>query len=385
MPDGSYFTPPTKPDPAFINSGLRGRDDNTYLHELAERGAPASYIAEAVQMGARLNTLNRQKMPPLGLAILRGEAETVKALIDAGAELYFEVGKSHTGEPQYFNAAMIAALSGSREKLDIVLANGGAALVNLGGIDADGYDNGLKPLHAAIKKWKQDVIPQLVDAGAFVDETAGRGNETPLMAAIMNDSEDAVQKLVRRGASLEARNPATGDTPLIYATGNDRRFASEKLIALGADVNAANNKGRTPLMQAAAQANKQLVEKILALKPDINARDADGQTALMLAAQRGSSEVVTLLLKAGADPLLTDSFNKSARAYAASASSGYRNDYYYERTSSGHTASWILEEAEKSALQKGFEQAYDRMKSEKEAAKKPPAAKNNAPGGSPGA
>lgn len=368
-PEGFYNAPP-KPDASTVNAP-RGYDGNTYLHELCDRGAPPALIKEALAMGADINALNKQKLPPLGLAILRGETATVRALVEAGAELYFAVGKNGP-DTLNFNATYFAAAFGSREKLAAVLEKGGDAFVNCTGIDQNGYDNKLKPLHAAIGKWKAESIPLLVDAGAFVDEEAGVAKETPLMIAISSDSEDAVSKLVRRGASLEYRHSETGDTPLMHACTLDKRWTGQKLLNLGADTQAANKKGRTPLMQAAALGNSILVTEILKRSPDINARDKEGQTALMLAAARASSETVNLLLKAGADPLLTDSFNRSARAHALNSNNGgYNNNRYdsYGSSGSGHSVSWILEEAEKSALQKQFEKTYDQFK------KKPPPAK----------
>lgn len=376
-PEGNFYNAPQKPDPASINA-KRGYDDNTYLHELAERGAPASYIKEALKMGADINATNRQKMPPLALAILRGNEETVKALLDAGAGLYFETGrmKGIDGDAVLnFNATYTAAATGNKNILALVLAKGGDAYVNCPGTDSDGYDNKLKPLHVAVRKYKGEVIGQLVDAGAFVDEEAGYSKETPLMMAIVNDSEETAARLVKRGAALEYRHSVSGDTPLLYAVGLDKRWSSEKLLALGADAHAVNNKGRTPLMLAAERGSENLIKSILAQKPDVNAADKEGVTALMLAAGRGSSDLVKLLLQAGADPLLADKFNKSARHYAENSyNNGYSSRGYYGG-GSGHSASWILEEAEKSALQKEFDKTYDRMR------KKPaPPSTPNAPG-----
>ncbi len=364
-----FYNAPQKPDAASVNAP-RGYDGNTYLHELCERGAPASLIKEALAMGADINALNKQKLPPLGLAIMRGEVATVRTLAEAGAELYFPVGKNGP-DTLNFNATYFAAAFGCRDKLAVVLEKGGDAFVNCTGIDNVGFDNKLKPLHAAISKWKAESIPLLVDAGAFVNEEAGFAKETPLMLAVSNDSEDAVIKLVKRGASLEYKHSETGNTPLGYACSLDKRWTAQKLLALGADTQATNSKGRSPLMQAATLGNSLLVTEILKSTPDVNARDNEGQTALMLASARGSSETVNLLLKAGADPLLTDSFNRSARTHALNSNnSGYNTSRYDNYGGAGHSISWILEEAEKSALQKQFEKTYDQLK-RKPAAKGP--------------
>lgn len=396
MPEGNFYNAPARPDPANVNAP-RDYDANTYLHELCQRGAPAHLIREAVAMGAQINALNKNSLPPLGLAIAGGHVETARAMIEAGAELYFpvETGPRANFEGRgasFFNAVYLAADGGSREMLDLVLKKGGGAFVNCPGIGVYGYDDKWHALHIAVKRWKTDLIPLLLDAGAFVDEEAGASKETPLMLAVSNDSGEAVARLLRQGAALEHRHSASGDTPLLHACRNDKRSAGESLLKFGADAQAANNEGRTPLMLAAKQGSLKLVEEILKQNPDVNARGQNRETALMLAAEGGYSEIVTLLLKKGADPLLADAFNKSARNYADNApqrnsygrryNNGFDDGYYdeygyngrgYDGRSSSSSSSnsgsvrLILEEAEKAALQKQFEASYNKLK-------KPPAA-----------
>ncbi|HYD16841.1 MAG TPA: ankyrin repeat domain-containing protein, partial [Patescibacteria group bacterium] len=155
-------------------------------------------------------------------------------------------------------------------------------------------------------------------------------------------------KLLRRGASLEYRQSETGDTPLIYAARRDKRSTGSRLVQLGADTRAANNKGETALMLAAQSGMLKLTRDILATRPEINARNQKQETALMIAATKGQSEIATALIKAGADLLLTDAFNKTASARAAD--------------STNYSLRWSLEEAEKLALQKQFENSYKKLR-----------------------
>ena len=341
LPEGNSYNTPAKPDPVNINAP-RDYDANTYLHELCARGSSPALIREAVKMGADINKLNRQNMPPLGVAILKGYKDTVETLLDLGADMFFDTGKE-----AFFNATYLAASSGNKEKLDVILAKGGGVYVNRPGIDGEG-NGGWHALHIALKRWHDDLIPTLVEAGAFLDTEAGYNKATPLMLAISNDSEGSVTKLVTRGASLEYKQSETGNTPLLHACANGKPWVAERLLLLGADPEARNNESRNALMLAAANGNLRLVNELLKYKPDLNARAKNGETALMLAASGGNTEVVNALLKAGADPLLTDTFNKSATAYAES-----RNNY---------STRWALEEAEKLALQKQFEATYKKLK-----------------------
>jgi len=334
--------------PAVENlNAPRDQDGNTYLHELCAQGAPPALIRAAVAKGASLQSLNKQKMPPLGVAITKGSAETVACLLDLGAEVFFIAAKrARPDAPDMcFNAAYLAAVEGNADKLQAVLAKGGALHVNAPGIDADGTSQQLHALHGALRKSHVGFVEKLVEAGAFIDGPAGFENVTPLAVAIGHNNGHLVSRLVQLGAEIELRHPATGNTPLLYAAVGDKGFAGEALLKAGADPNVFNRASQTPLMLAAQAGNARLLTALLRAGARLDTKTNEGKTALMIAAEKGNVEVVTLLVKAGADPLLTDKFNKTAAALA-------------EAKNTNWTIRNVLEEAEKTALMKGFEKAY---------------------------
>ena len=346
MPEGNAFSVPAMPAVENLNAP-RDQDGNTYLHELCAQGAPPALIRAAVAKGASLQSLNKQKMPPLGVAILKGSAETVACLLDLGAEVFFVAAKRPRPDAPdvVFNAAYLAAVEGTPEKLAAVLARGGALHVNAPGIDADGSSQQLHALHGALRRSHLQFIDTLVDAGAFVDGTAGFENITPLAVAIGHNNASIVTRIVRLGAEIELRHPATGNTPLLYAATGDKGFAGEALLKAGADPNVFNRASQTPLMLAAQAGNARLLVALIRAGAKLDTKSFDGKTALMIAAEKSNVEVVTLLVKAGADPLLTDKFNKTAAALADA-----KNVNWAIRNT--------LEEAEKTALMRGFEKAY---------------------------
>lgn len=212
MAEGNFFNAPSRPDPAHLNAA-RDSDGNTYLHELCARGAPPELIREAVRLGADINKTNKQKMPPLGVALQKGTPEMVALLLDLGAECCFPVGAKNSGE--FFNAAHIAAAEGKRDKLDIVLAKGGARFLNQNAVEGDGTAHRWMPLHAALRRGHTEFIEPLVAAGAFVNEDAGFEKAAPLFVAVAANSAHAVGQLVERGANIEQRNVDSGNTPNI--------------------------------------------------------------------------------------------------------------------------------------------------------------------------
>ena len=345
MPEGNF---PIAPHPRNINAP-RDQDGNTYLHELVLLHAPVEKLREAISLGADLNALNKQNMPPLGLAILKGDASQMRDLLDLGADINFATGKmSYSNTPLVFNATYLAAFTGNAEKLDIILSKGGAAFINTPAIEPTGYDDKWTALHVALKKSHYNIVDTLLDAGAFSCAPGGPSGDTPIMLAIDNDSAHAIGKLVRAGVSLEEKHPVTGDTPLLYAASRDKRWSVSRLVQMGADTRATNNKGETALMLTAHWGATRQLNEILATRPNINARNAKQETAIMMAAARGHADVTTALIKAGADLLLADSFNKTASIHAAS--------------STNYSLRWSLEEAEKLQLQKQFEITYKKLK-----------------------
>jgi ankyrin repeat protein len=169
---------------------------------------------------------------------------------------------------------------------------------------------------------------------------------TPLMIAIDNNAASGVRKLLNAGADLELRQSDTGRTPLDYAAYRRDGVAARVLLDFGADPNAMDKTGMTPLMFAAENGDTGMTNILLDGKASIDlARGGNNkETALMKAAQKGSSDVVRALLKAGADPIMTDAFNKTALKYAEDA---------YQ-----HGTRFVLEEAEQKALQAHFETSY---------------------------
>jgi ankyrin repeat protein len=345
VPEGNF---PIAPHPRNINAP-RDQDGNTYLHELVLLRAPVEKLREAISLGADINALNKQNMPPLGLAILKGDAAQMRDLLDLGADINFATGKmSYSNTPLVFNATYIAAFTGNAEKLDIILAKGGAAFINTPGIEPTGYDDKWTALHVALKKSHLNIVDTLLDAGAFACAPGGPSGDTPMMLAIDNDSPHAIAKLLRAGVSLEEKHPATGNTPLLYAASRDKRFSVSRLLQMGADTRAVNNAGENVLMLSAWWGAVRQVNDVLATRPDINARNDKQETAVMIAAARGHAEVAQALVKAGADLLLTDNFNRTASAHAAG--------------SPNYSLRWSLEEAEKLQLQKQFETSYKKFR-----------------------
>ena len=303
-------TPPAPPDPkaARMMELLRDGDHRAFQTMLSED----SRIA-------RLNGPGGST--PLMYAVLYGDADAVRLLLDNGAD------------PNVRNEAGASALMwavDNLEKTRLLLQRG--ADVNARS------DDGRTALSIAASRFgSHAVVSILLDAGAdpSVKSPSYKGPLTPLREAAEVGDEAVVRLLIERGADVNSAGPL----PLIAALnandarcvdllipsadratlsmalaslgppfGNPAGFGNAKLIQglldHGADVNARGPGGRSILMDL-VNSDSLPVETVTTLierGADTNTRTEGGQTALDFAMQRGQTPIVDLLVQAGAKP-----------------------------------------------------------------------------------
>jgi len=256
---------------------------------------------------------------PLMYAALYGDADTVRLLLEAGAD------------PNVRNDAGATALMWAVDDLDKT------RLLLKGGADANARsDNGRTPLlSATVRVGSADVVKLLLDHGANPSVTAHsyRGPTTPLRQAADLGDASLVRTLIERDAELKksgflatisalnANSPACVDQLiksadpkamsgalllLVPPRGNPDGFGNavlvKKAIAHGADVNAKDPDDRTVLMLAAGSEYFSIdtIRLLIDQGADVNAKSASGETALDFAKRGGQAQVANLLVKAGA-------------------------------------------------------------------------------------
>ncbi|MDX2212680.1 MAG: ankyrin repeat domain-containing protein [Oculatellaceae cyanobacterium bins.114] len=243
---------------------------------------------------------------PLGAAVLKGDANTVRTLLQAGAN----PNPSAWYEPPVL---VIAARKGDVEIVQALIAAG--ANVNRG------FDE--LPLHTAAEEGHLEVVRLLLEAGADV-EGYEEDEWTALMAASFAGYLAIAQLLVERGADVNAWSQ--GETPLMLAARGAHRevyqflypLVSDEIRAIG-DRDAENemaktlkhrsrkqNKSVEKLIDAAMYGDLKKVQQLIADGVDVNAIASCNRTALSLAIQGGHIPVIQALLDAGADPNLPD-------------------------------------------------------------------------------
>ncbi len=303
-------TPPAPPDPkaARMMELLRAGDRRAFQKMLSEDPRVASL------KGPGGST-------PLMYALLYGDADVVRLLLDNGAD------------PNVRNEAGATALMWAvddLEKTRLLLRRGAD-------VNARSEDGRTALSIAASRYGSLAVVRLLLDSGAnpSVKSPSYKGTLSPLSEAAEVGDEAVVRLLIERGADVKGAGPfplfaalvandarcvdllipsadrATLSSALVYLAppfGSEAGFGNAKLIQRlldhGADVNARGPGGRSILMNLVnsdsfpVESTTTLIER----GADPNIRTEAGQTALDFASRRGRTPIVDLLVKAGANP-----------------------------------------------------------------------------------
>jgi uncharacterized protein len=299
---------------------------------------------------------------PLAIAVEKGNAKMVKALLDLGHKPDFGGIVAPLAS---------AAQAGNKQIVDLLLKHG--AKPNSRG------EEGETAVMCAAGGGHLSIVKRLIEAGANIKQK-DRGSEDALDYAVRGGSDEVIgfllpqfsktrqEKLARQAhlrsgtksqesalqvrlqEAIHRREPKgkkRGPESLIRAFENGKHDKFLKLLAEGADPNETNKEGTTilamvassysgvdllvPLINAGADPNcgelfrplrsaafrgAESVRQLLNIGADVNWTDPDGGTALMAAAAAGDDEAVDLLLKAGANPNAEDHQGHTAYWYS---------------------------------------------------------------------
>ncbi|MXZ69920.1 MAG: hypothetical protein F4Z04_00215 [Acidobacteria bacterium] len=269
-------------------------------------------LAAAAQSGAPT-----PGAPALVEAARADDAQGVKALIDAGADVNARQGDG------------AGALHWATHRDNLAIAR---LLIDAGADPNAANDLDATPLWLAAENGSAPITELLLDAGANPDLTLAMG-ETPLMIAARSGAAETVALLLDAGASPNAAEREREQTALMWAAAQGHADVAQLLLDAGADLtarsrvwdqleNTAGNTntsgnfrmshgGSTPLLFAARGGDVETARVLIEAGADPNETAAAGTSALVIAAHSGHGPLGIFLLEQGADP------NAAAAGYTA--------------------------------------------------------------------
>ena len=249
--------------------------------------------------------------PPLIAAVRGGDAATVRALLNARADVNARQGDGGT------------ALHWAAHLDNLEIAN---VLIRAGARAGAADDTGTTPLYLACTNRSTAMVGALLAAGADPNATLLNG-ETALMTCSRTGDAVAVEALLARGADANRKEPFHDQTALMWAAAQKHPDVVAALIKAGADVRARSRSytqtvtsevtqragreelnytfprgGSTPLLFAARSGDVESARLLLQAGAIVNDALPNGMTALIEAAHSGQESVGMLLLDKGAEP-----------------------------------------------------------------------------------
>lgn len=286
------------------------------LFDAAERGATPK-VKALLDKGVSAKVQAPNGLTPLILASMMNHPDTVKLLLDRGADVNAAL---RPGGYIGGSTPLIMAASGFTN----ILAGAKTPPAPPG---YEGHEIEFMKKHPGlVKKWEAQtdtwskgygvIVGMLTARGADVNAQT-TGGMTAIAAAATSGDLETVKLLLDKGARLDLPTynrayrsgkpleSTSGYEALTGATSMDQHSPEliKLLLAHGAKPNAVSSNDLTPLGRAAQGGDAQVVQLLLDAGADVNSYDGFGRTALMLAQRNKHADVVALLDKAGAKSL----------------------------------------------------------------------------------
>jgi len=314
-PNNQWFLSSPRKNAAVIRRLPLSRDDLVYL---AERNLPVNrycltpeerqkhflskltdeqYEKRGCSQFAFINKTNNSDSTPLISSIYNNEINTIKSLINAGANINLTSSRGWT-------PLMVAVNQGRTEIVRLLLSEGADQLT------PSTKHGGWSVLHmtANLSNKGGDILQAkiaeiLIQSGSRVNAET-KGGDTTLSLAVRNNRPHVIDVLLKYGANINHQDQI--GTPLKTAVYNGNLNIVKKLLRAGADVN-------LPYLRSSAlhtiveeskggdELQAKIAKALVEAGASLHSLNHDGEMALLLAVQNNKPAVMEVLLSAGAN------------------------------------------------------------------------------------
>jgi ankyrin repeat protein len=283
----------------FIDQGIgmqEKKDGNTalsyacYYPDSDEKSLELARLL--IEQGADFNTLNHwgYGYTPLSLACKKGKAETIKFLIESGADLK---RLNLEGKIPYLSF-VIENVKGDKKALEL------ANLLIEKGAHINTKTN--PPLIAACLYGKEEIIKLLIENGADVN-LQDSFKRTPLCIILERAKDDeAALELVKLLIEKKVNCNTPDDrkqSPFLWACSKKLKQTSKFLIENGLDVNQVDRYGETPLFYVVRNMSDEdaleLAKSLAKHGANIHIKNKEGSSPLIVAEKTNKTKTAIFL------------------------------------------------------------------------------------------
>ena len=227
---------------------------------------------------------------PLHAAAKHGHLDTVRLLVDAGAEVY-------TNPMASYPPVIVAAWNKQQEVVDYFLKEIPDKASGMRGVGVS--------INLAARQGWTELVRRHIEIDPLAVHQRGWIGDSPLHWPAHNGDVETVELLLDAGADIEADEVGwAGGKPLHWASEHEPA-TTKLLLDRGAEVDSRNamagdRLGFTPLMMNASQKNDcaEVTEMLLKAGADPKATDAKERTALEIAEETGLKRIPEILRNA---------------------------------------------------------------------------------------
>ncbi|XP_020903271.1 transient receptor potential cation channel subfamily A member 1, partial [Exaiptasia diaphana] len=284
-------------DPKISKILLVNAEGITPLHQAALSNSHG--IAEIlINNGADVNARTNENRTPLMFAAKRGGVDTVRLLLEKGADPTLKDIDGRTAVYDAIGYPMTAEVILEDPKLDPMLTEK----------DLTGFS----VAHYAAKSGDAKSMSLFLEHNKAVGSTVSDQLDTPLHVAAKYGTHEVVRVILEKqgGKIINAQN-SRNRTALHLACSGGHYKAAILLLDKGATIERDQN-NRTALHEAAQNGAKKVVEKVISKHSHcLNYVDDDKNTALHLAVKNCRSEIIHLLLSLRKQEILKNTSNQT--------------------------------------------------------------------------
>ena len=230
-----------------------------------------------------LSPSSQEEAAQLCDAALRNDIHTLERLLAKPQDPNLD---DHRETPLVF-----ACLSGSMQSVRLLLEAG----ADTERINADGAT----ALFMASQKGRPEIVRVLLEAAADVDKANRR--TTPLQTASLSGHVEVVRLLLDAKADKDKADQLRR-SPLSVACYGGHEEVVRLLLEAGADKDWADVSGASPMLMATYRGCAQVIRLLLEAKADKDAADQDGRSPMLVASKKKDMEIVKLLSTGSKDP-----------------------------------------------------------------------------------